>query len=751
MKCFHPVMIGFTKPVATVWILGALILLLPGMSSAQWDCYAPQPGHPTSAEKTAFVNEISVYAREAETTWGPPAAALVAMACNESGYGFTRIGLYANNLFGWKYYGSVSAGGRSPYTLSCQPSWDPNNQYVSFPDRRDCVMFVAMKLATMAIYKDDTDRYISDIRGGVSTTTAVNRWVQGIASSGYNPYSTYVSTTQKYLNNYMTPSTTFSSTYNLYKYSPATGSVEDVWISIDAPSAGATVAGNVAFNASVGGGTVNTVKFYSQVDGAADWYLINTDTTTPYGCNWATASLSDGPYRLKAEAWNGTTLKATGIIKVMVDNVAYAISITAPANEATVSNNVTLSASVSGGTVEGVKFYSRAADSTGSWYLIATDTTSPYSASWATNPWVSDGAFHIRADAYQGTAVRASRIIAVTVKNAQSQTYWSEFTSPSNEGVVSGNVALAATAAGNPTNNISSVQFLSRAVGSTGSWYLIATDTTSPYTANWATNPWVTDGDYNLKADAYAGTTLVASKTIQVAVRNGDVTAPTVSITAPAAGAVVSGNVTFSATASDAVGVTKVEFYSDSGNYLIATDTTSPYSTSWATDPWVKNGFQTIVVKAYDAAGNVGTASRQITINNASGGITLNQGVDNSTLTFTTGGNANWYGDTRYWFTNNSSIRSGIITHNQSSWVEFQAAGPKTLRFQWRVSSEASKDFLELWIDGVKKNSISGDTTWAEQSWWLASGTHTIRLQYKKDASGTANLDAGFVDYLRLE
>ena len=52
----------------------------------------------------------------------------------------------------------------------------------------------------------------------------------------------------------------------------------------------------------------------------------------------------------------------------------------------------------------------------------------------------------------------------------------------------------------------------------------------------------------------------------------GDTVAPTVALTAPAAGATVSGNVTVSATASDNVGVSRVEFYY--GTNLIATDDT---------------------------------------------------------------------------------------------------------------------------------------------------------------------------------
>ncbi len=737
------------------WVVGLVLLVVlvgSGTARAQWDCYAPQPGHPTSAEKTAFIEELKASAQEAEARWGTPAAALLAMAANESGYGFTRIGLYANNLYGWKWTSSEAAGGRPAYVLTCQPSWDPNNKYVSFSNRRDAVQFIAMKLATLSRYKPVTERYVSDVRNGVAVTTAVNRWVQGIQSAGYNPYASYVTKTVSYLNNYLSPSSTYSATNNLYKYSPVTGAVEDIWVSIDTPSPGATVSGNVAFNASVGGGAVDTVKLYSRADGATDWYLLASDTTSPYGATWATNPwVADGAYELKAEAWKGTVLKATGTLRVLVKNAAASVSFSSPTSGATVSGNVSLQASVSGATVEGVRFYSRTAGTSDAWYLLNTDTTSPYGITWATSPWVNDGDYDLKVEAYQGTSVVATSLTSVTVKNATAQTYWVDFTAPRNEAQVAGNVPVQLSAGGHPLNDVDTVKLHSRAAGSTASWYLITTDSSAPFDLTWATSPWVADGRYELKAEAYRAGSLVASKVITVAVQNADTTPPSISLSAPADGSIVQGNVTLSANPSDTSGISKVEFYSDSGNYLIATRTSSPWSISWATDPWVKNGYQTLVARTWDSAGNSAESRVTVMVDNPASGITLNNGLDNSTLSFRVGGSAYWYGDDKYYYTGNDSARSGQVGHGQTSTLEFTAEGSKTLRFMWRVSSEQYADYLELWIDGVKKNSISGETTWAAQSWWLAAGSHTVQLIYRKSSSGTAGSDAGWVDFLRLE
>jgi type III secretion system FlhB-like substrate exporter len=90
-----------------------------------------------------------------------------------------------------------------------------------------------------------------------------------------------------------------------------------------------------------------------------------------------------------------------------------------------------------------------------------------------------------------------------------------------------------------------------------------------------------------------------------------DTTVPTVSLTAPAQGTTVSGQVPLAATASDNVGVSKVEFYAD-GN-LITTDTTAPYTAIWDASSAVA-GTHTITAKAYDAANNIGTASSTVSI-----------------------------------------------------------------------------------------------------------------------------------------
>ena len=93
------------------------------------------------------------------------------------------------------------------------------------------------------------------------------------------------------------------------------------------------------------------------------------------------------------------------------------------------------------------------------------------------------------------------------------------------------------------------------------------------------------------------------------------------------------------ATATDNVSVTKVEFYFD--GVLKATDTSTPYSWSWDTTT-AANGGHTLLTKAYDAAGNVGTsAAVTVTVGNPTSqdlsGWTITQANASYTFSFPTG------------------------------------------------------------------------------------------------------------------
>jgi len=89
---------------------------------------------------------------------------------------------------------------------------------------------------------------------------------------------------------------------------------------------------------------------------------------------------------------------------------------------------------------------------------------------------------------------------------------------------------------------------------------------------------------------------------------------PSISITSPADDDTVSGLVTFSVNATDSDGtVKKVYFYA--GNYLLAIDTTSPFSTTWDTSRFPNTTYELQAV-AYDSKANRAEDRITVTVDN---------------------------------------------------------------------------------------------------------------------------------------
>jgi beta-lactamase superfamily II metal-dependent hydrolase len=123
------------------------------------------------------------------------------------------------------------------------------------------------------------------------------------------------------------------------------------------------------------------------------------------------------------------------------------------------------------------------------------------------------------------------------------------------------------------------------------------------------------DGAVHQGVNELVGSGLPRSFTLDSAPPPPDTTAPTTSITAPADASTIFGTTSVTASASDNVGVTKVEFYLD--GTLVSTGTTSPYAWSWNTTT-ATNTTHILSSKAYDAAANVGSSTIvNVTVNNA--------------------------------------------------------------------------------------------------------------------------------------
>jgi regulation of enolase protein 1 (concanavalin A-like superfamily) len=143
---------------------------------------------------------------------------------------------------------------------------------------------------------------------------------------------------------------------------------------------------------------------------------------------------------------------------------------------------------------------------------------------------------------------------------------------------------------------------------------LVGSDTTNSYSTTFSN---VAAGTYQLTAvatDSDGETT--TSAPVNVTVNSPSNQAPTVSLTAPAAGATYTApaSITMSATASDTDGtVARVDFYQ--GSTLVGSDTTSPYSYTWSS---VAAGSYQLTAVARDDDGATRTsAAVSVTVNSA--------------------------------------------------------------------------------------------------------------------------------------
>jgi hypothetical protein len=177
-------------------------------------------------------------------------------------------------------------------------------------------------------------------------------------------------------------------------------------------------------------------------------------------------------------------------------------------------------------------------------------------------------------------------------------------TAPTDAGTVFGTVGIAASASDNV--RIAGVLFL------VDDQPLGPEDTTAPYEAAWSTTA-SSNGTHVVKAVARDGRGNQATSTITVTVSN-DLSAPTVALTNPAHGTIVTGTLAVSATAADDQGVFGVQFKVD-GVPLGTEDAAEPFEVAWNTLT-ASNGIHTLTAVARDASGRETAASVVVTVAN---------------------------------------------------------------------------------------------------------------------------------------
>ncbi len=176
-----------------------------------------------------------------------------------------------------------------------------------------------------------------------------------------------------------------------------------------------------------------------------------------------------------------------------------------------------------------------------------------------------------------------------------------------------------------------------------------------------------------------------------------------------------SGTITFSATASDNVGVSKVEFYVDGA--LKGTDTASPYSMTFDSTT-LANGTHTLVAKAYDAAGNVGTSTTVSFSVSNTGSTTYNEVESNGSTSA-----ANVVAD------NVTKIVGYIGTSTDQDFFKINVAAGRTVTVNMTGPAKDYDLYLLSSTGSTLKSSLG--TTATESVTYTNSGTTTATYYIK--------------------
>jgi hypothetical protein len=390
-----------------------------------------------------------------------------------------------------------------------------------------------------------------------------------------------------------------------------------------------------------GGSGIAQITLNIRQVGAPSWTTLCTSATSPISCSLNTTTRADGNWEIQIVATDnaGNTPAAPDDAQFLIDNTAPTITMTDPGAALGGVELLESTASDSGSGVSGVQYqYKLSSGST--WINACSSSTSPYSCSFDTTT-VADGAYDFRATATDaaGNQTTSAVIASRTIDNSAPSSV--TMTNPGSPLRATVTLNASATDTG---GGIANVQ-IQRSPAGLGTWTTICTDTTAPYSCSFDTTT-VADGSYDFRAVATDNSNN-STASVAVTARLIDNTAPAVALTNP--GSPLRGTFTLNATATDGgSGMVSVVFAyklsSGSTWTTIATDTTSPYSASWATAGL--NNTYDIRAVATDVAGNQSTsavtgividntAPTAVDIQTANGGGTLGRPDAGDTITYT--------------------------------------------------------------------------------------------------------------------
>jgi len=116
-------------------------------------------------------------------------------------------------------------------------------------------------------------------------------------------------------------------------------------------------------------------------------------------------------------------------------------------------------------------------------------------------------------------------------------------------------------------------------------------------------------------------------------------------------------------------------------------------------------------------------------------------------LTWEHSGDASWAISSAEKNSGNYSAQAGSIVDDQSTTLQVTLdCISGNIIFYRKVSSESNFDYLQFYIDGVRKRRWSGREDWTAVSFPVTAGTRTFEWTYSKDDSASGGHDTAWID-----
>ncbi|MCK4677929.1 MAG: T9SS type A sorting domain-containing protein, partial [Bacteroidales bacterium] len=114
------------------------------------------------------------------------------------------------------------------------------------------------------------------------------------------------------------------------------------------------------------------------------------------------------------------------------------------------------------------------------------------------------------------------------------------------------------------------------------------------------------------------------------------------------------------------------------------------------------------------------------------------------------GGNADWNITDENPYEGTYCAKSGNISDQQNSELSltYDVMADDTISFFYKVSSEASYDYLQFYIDNNMMGQWAGEVGWERAAYPVTAGPHIFTWVYDKDYSVSNGQDCGWIDFI---